>query len=378
MRRLFVFTHLFVLCPLFLFTFCFFAFCRIVYLGPEQAGTGRSMATHLIPTAAGAGLALRLLDCSACALMNSLSGWKVTLEGRRDIANFSLDIITGGMMIGGAAETLVPFRLLETLHQTFDAPYSGGTSHKAAWDAVPRYDQFVVLIAPCDVPQLIQKFPLYKKVCLCVPSGPLCSRMLFEKYLEEFYAEEFNPALSALADMGGYKCTAWLRSSLTCRYEGLYVPGVRVAEAAARLLSCDILGEGGSCSCERVVFEEGIFGLTPRWLETVMKTAASCGVPMRCVMLALCRGESGNVGENYVLSKAMEVGIDTIAVTAVPTPLFPGTEGFLGIDDVRTFVSGWNDAGNAAASLEEVELVDDCVEYCALVRKQWQSLMPTI
>ncbi|EAN91482.1 hypothetical protein C3747_43g243 [Trypanosoma cruzi] len=320
--------------------------------------TRGGMAVHLLPRVC-ATLPLRLLDCSSCALLQAL-GQKPTSVTFSAAARFAVDAITGAVFVGGATETLVPFTLLQTLHESVLAT-SSEAQRRAAWEAVSGGNQLVVLVEPCDVPRLIKQFPQYKKVCMCVPSGPLASRMLFgQKHLEEFYAEDLTPAMAALSSVEGYSWTAWLRSSLTCRFEGLYVPSIRVAESVAHLLSSD----GG---CERVVLEEGIRGLTPRWLETVMKTTSSCGVPLERVTLALCRNEK-NDGDLF--SRAMGMGIGSLAASTVPAPLFAHTEELVGIDDVVTFATGWNDVCGGI-SAEELASLDDCIEYCGAMREEW-------
>ncbi|KEG12495.1 hypothetical protein DQ04_01671120, partial [Trypanosoma grayi] len=209
------------------------------------------MTTRLLP-AVYTGLPLRLLDCSSCALYHALrqqqeeQGHQQAPVTSSGVMSFVLDAITGAVVVGGATENLVPFPLLRKLHESF-ASVSQETPRWAAWNTLVADDRLVVLALPCEVPQLMQEFPQYKRLCMCVPSGPLVSRMLFQhKHLEAFYAEDLGPAMTALASAGGYSWTAWLRSSLTCRFEGLYVPAIRVAESAAHLLSAD----GG---CERVV-----------------------------------------------------------------------------------------------------------------------------
>ncbi|CCD14110.1 unnamed protein product [Trypanosoma congolense IL3000] len=328
------------------------------------------MTTSVIP-AVGAGVPLRVLDCSLGAMAHALPRRWLTSDSCQSVARFALDIITGGIIMAGATETLVPLSLVDALHNTYDDNTPGEGPQNEMWGSMEKYRQFIIFAAPRDVPKLIRRFPQYKKVCLCAPSGPLASRMLFGKYFEEFYAEELNPALYTLADAGDYKCTVWLRSSLTCRYEGLYVPPIRVAETAARLLSCEVPGASGSCSCERVVLEEGVCGLTPRWLETAIKTASSCGIPINSIMLALCRGSVGSQSENYLLSKVIRMGMVSVAASSVPAPVFPETDELLGIDDIHTFSLGWNDAYGGRVSAEELESTDDCVEYCAAVRERW-------
>lgn len=316
--------------------------------------------SRLLPPVCAA-LSLHLLDCSSCALFHALREKRLNVSSTA-VAKFASDLLTGAVVVGGAAEVLVPFSLLRTLH---DSP--GSASAKAPWraalDTLAKDDRVVVLAAPRDVPRLVERFSQYKKVCMCVPSGPLASRMLFEQsHLEAFYAEELNPAILALSMAEGYRWTSWLRSSLTCRFEGLYVPPIRVAESAARLLASDT-------GCERVVFEEGVAGLTLRWLETVMKTTSSCGVPLGRVTLALC----GNEGRDAdLLSRAVDMGIGGLAVSTVPAPLFPHAESLIGVDDVVTFASGWNDVSGQMGA-EELVSLEDCVDYCETVRAMWPS-----
>ncbi|RNE95916.1 uncharacterized protein Tco025E_09866 [Trypanosoma conorhini] len=316
------------------------------------------MTTHLLPPPYTA-LPLRLLDCSSCALLPALRRPRLGVTSGA-VARFAMDAITGAVVVGGATETLVPFALLRRLHESLLSAATE-TQRSAAWNMLAEGNQLVVLVEPCEVPQLMKQFPQYKKVCMCVPSGPLASRMLFQqKHLEEFYAEALTPAMVALSSTAGYSWTAWMRSSLTCRFEGLYVPSIRVAEGVAHLL-----GAGGGCA--RVVLEEGVRGLTPRWLEIVMKTTSSCGVPPGRVVLALCRNE-GSDGD--LIARAIGMGVGGLAVSTVPAPLFPHAEELVGIDDVVAVAAGWNDVCGRLTA-EELATLDDCVEYCGAMRAAW-------
>ncbi|KAG8339984.1 hypothetical protein TRVL_09188 [Trypanosoma vivax] len=331
-----------------------------------------NLLTHNAPSCS-----MRLLECSSSALMSVLSPSfeHSSSAACGDVLKFFADLIFGALVFCKAEQLLVPFSALHSLAHLVDERFLCCGQPQRTFSDLLKSDRLVVLTKPRDVPQLIKLFPDFKNVCICVPSGPLSSRMLFDgKYLEEFYAEEFNPALSALADAGPYSVTAWMRSALTCRYEGLYVPSVRVAETAAKLLSIDIGGERGSCRCNRVVLEEGVCGLTPRWLETVVKTVASCGVSISSsIGLALCDRNCQEVDENYLLSKATGMGISCIAATAVPAPLFPRAERLISTDSVASFVSGWNDAAGAGvAAGDDLDWSEDCVEYCTAIRDRWK------
>ncbi|RNF01172.1 hypothetical protein TraAM80_07171 [Trypanosoma rangeli] len=319
------------------------------------------MTSHLLPPAY-ATLRLRLLDCSSCALLHALQPPRTGVLSSA-VARFAMDVITGAVVVGGATEALVPFALLQSLHENL-LSMTSETQRGAAWNTLVEGNQLVVLVEPCEVPLLIKQFPKYKKVCICVPSGPLASRMLFQKkHLDEFYVEELTPAMAALSSAEDYSWTAWMRSSLTCRFEGLYVPSIRVAESVAHLLATD----GG---CARVVLEESIRGLTPRWLETVMKTISSCGVPLGRVALALCHNEK-NDGD--LISRAMGMGIGGLAVSTVPAPLFLHAEELVGIDDVVALATGWNDVCGSVCA-EELASLDDCIEYSGAVREEWDRL----
>ncbi|KAH9599867.1 hypothetical protein LSM04_009664 [Trypanosoma melophagium] len=321
------------------------------------------MAVHLLPPVH-ASLSLRLLDCSSCALMHTLQQKQITVPSH-SLAKFALDIATGSVVVGGATEVLVPFSLLKCVHDFFESTSADG-KRRAAWDTLVIDDRLVILTSPRDVPHLIAEFPRYTNVCMCVPSGPLCSRMLFDQTpLEAFFSEHLTPAMTALSEVSPreYRCTAWLRSSLSCRFEGPYVPAGRVAETAARLL-----GGAHGGGCERVVYEEGVAGVTPRWVETAVAAAAACGVGAGRMFLAACRG--GSAGD--LVARAAAVGVGGAAVCAAPGPLFPHAGELLGPSDVLQLACGWNDV-SGQLSAEELVSLEDSIEFSKTLATEWEA-----
>ncbi|ORC88663.1 uncharacterized protein TM35_000163010 [Trypanosoma theileri] len=321
------------------------------------------MVAHLLPPVH-ASLSLRLLDCSSCALIHTLQQKRITVPSQ-SLAQFALDILTGAVVVGGATEVLVPFSLLKYVHDFFKST-SADRQRREAWDTLAMDDRLVILTAPRDVPRLIAEFPRYTQVCMCVPTGPLCSRMLFDHTpLETFFSEHLTPAMTALSEASPreYRCTAWLRSSLSCRFEGPHVPAVRVAETAARLL-----GGAHGCCCERVVYEEGVAGVTPRAVETAVAAAAACGVGAGRMVLAVCRG--GAAGD--LVARAVGVGSGGAAVCAAPAPLFPHSEELMGPSDVLKLACGWNDVSGQLSD-EELASLEDSIEYSTTLAMEWEA-----
>lgn len=93
--------------------------------------------------------------------------------------------------------------------------------------------------------------------------------------------------------------TAWLRSALGCRYEGPDVQAIRVADEVSRLLS---LG------CHRVILEEAMVGLTPRWLEITLKTIHAVGGSAEQVGLSIA--ENGSLS-SALIHCALAHGVST-------------------------------------------------------------------
>jgi hypothetical protein len=99
--------------------------------------------------------------------------------------------------------------------------------------------------------------------------------------------------------------SAWLRSSLGCRYEGAHIQSLKVAEEVCRLLS---LG------CHQVILEEGIAGATPRWLEVVLKTVFAIGGSAE--QLGLSVSNNGSLSQSLVHC-ALSHGITTLIGSSV-------------------------------------------------------------
>lgn len=294
-------------------------------------------------------------------------------------AELAVDAAAGSVLLGGAAEVLVPFSLVSFMESSTGQERCRAMAEQ--WRALVQDELLVVLVDSDEVDGLLSTHPAYTKLCVPVPGGPLVAKKLFCRSEDSFY-DEVIPRLTRSVEAarnggrGKTEWRAWMRSALTCMYEGVHVAPIRVSERVASLLS----GEGG---CSRVVLEAGVSGLRPRWLETVAKTALSCGVPMASLSLALC--DSPNVAG--LLAKAVEAGITRFATTTLRSPclaeeptgggLFTGTAPLMCIDTAVAFAVGWNECGDRGGQLTKVEeaLLKTSGEYKAALADEWASLL---
>ncbi|CUG85920.1 Hypothetical protein, putative [Bodo saltans] len=151
--------------------------------------------------------------------------------------------------------------------------------------------------------------------------------------------------------------TAWLRSSLGCRYEGPHIQSLKVAEEVCRLLS---LG------CHQVILEEGIAGSTPRWLEVVLKTIFAVGGSAS--QLGLSMSNSSSLSQS-VVHCALAHGLTTfVGSSVIPTAGnidFPNTIPVLSpiLDEHSTHVPKVSGASMAEPRIGMAALLEAALGY---------------
>lgn len=335
-----------------------------------------------------------VLECTPCAVMRAMPGRRRaplgagTMTAERilwspELATFAVEAAAGAVLLAGANEVLVPSSLVEFV-EAWGPPGNGhGSSHAAplpldacvtTWKELAKDHRLVVLVGHRDVPAMLQRYPAYHNLCVPVPSGPLSAKMFFNQSGAGFYQDDISVMLDAIADAAGsaggpstVQWRAWMRSGLTCRYEGAHVNAIRVSEHAAELL-----GHHGGC-CQQVILEQGTDGLTPRWLETVAKTALSCGVPTAALSLALCSSSNAT----RLMGKAVDVGITQFATSTLRdcgSP-FVGAEALVDTPTAAAFAIGWTETSAASqVTAAEEELLSSGAEFADSLAEEWAAL----
>ncbi|GET89949.1 hypothetical protein, conserved [Leishmania tarentolae] len=290
---------------------------------------------------------VKILECGPCALRSAMrranrEGWTPPL------ADVAVDIVAGALTLTCANEVLVPASLVhyvESYRAEAKRTSSGALTQWPwpAWDVALKEQRLVTLVTSRDVAHLANSDfygGAYRNLCIPVPAGPLVAQLDFGITVDTFYAAVLPRVLDAVGSNGNVRWRAWMRSALTCAYEGTHVPPIRVAEYTSQLLR----QTGG---CESVMWEAAITGLTPRWLETASKTALAVGVPAGLLALALPEESTCTA---RLLAKSVEVGVTSWATCAVAnSPLYPHTSAVSSPQTVQLFTTGWNDVSASAA-----------------------------
>ncbi|KAK7197430.1 hypothetical protein NESM_000691500 [Novymonas esmeraldas] len=332
----------------------------------------------------------QMLECGPCALLYAMRqrgspGWTLAL------ADFAVDMVAGALTLAGATEVLVPASLVHFIessrHQSEPWPWP-------AWDAALAAQRLVSLVSAQDVARFVRGSSsssssssgggygrAYNSLCIPVPAGPLVAQLDFGMPVEVFYGDRLPAVLDVVGGETRLRWRAWVRSALTCAYEGSHVPPIRVAEYTSQLLR----QSGG---CESVIWEAAVAGLTPRWLETAAKTALAVGVPPASVTLALPE-EPGRTP--HLLAKSVEVGIAAWASCAIADgAMYPHAAAAASPHSVQCFIVGWNevsatartstlaadvDGDEAAAAADSVAR---CEDYVVAVSERAAALLPLV
>ncbi|KAG5474594.1 hypothetical protein LSCM4_03767 [Leishmania orientalis] len=339
------------------------------------------MSSSLMPLCATA-QRVKMLECGPCAIGSAMR--KVSREGwTQPLADFAVDIVIGALALTSATEVLVPASLVHYVEscRVVAAQASGSAPTQwpwPAWDVALAEQRLVTLVAARDVARLVNGGcygGAYRALCVPVPSGPLVAQLDFGTPVDTFYAEVLPGVLDAVGASGHVRWRAWMRSALTCAYEGTHVPPIRVAEYTSQLLR----QTGG---CESVMWEAAVKGLTPRWLETACKTALAVGVPPGSLALALPEESSCTA---RLLAKSVEVGVTSWATCAVvDSPLYPHASPLTSPQSVQLFATGWNDASATASSSYAGDAVDtaeeslvQCLDFVDAVTERFTALLRT-
>lgn len=313
---------------------------------------------------------LHVLECAPCAIARWLRERQQPWS--RTSADLAVDAAVGAVVLAGAHEVLVPVDLATFIGSFTPVSFpplpstslDGPLLHQ--WNTLLEDERLVLLVRHTEVEAALTRLPQYRKLCVPVPAGPLIARLGFDTYADTFYSEALPHLTSVMASAGaGVEWRAWVRSALTCRYEGTYVPPIRVSENTARLLR----DEEGACTS--VLWEEAVQGLTSRWLETATKTALSCGVPTSALGFAFASGAGGT----RLLSKAIDMGVGQFATCSLPNEaVFDTAEGLVTAAQVAVLTAGWNDAHSAMTANDE-DLLEDASSYVDALCARWSSFV---
>ncbi|CCW68769.1 unnamed protein product [Phytomonas sp. Hart1] len=300
-----------------------------------------------------------LLECGPVALWRWCSPRSISPTPR--FIRFLLDYIMGSFLVAGAAEVLVPAGMVHWMER------NTATESQNEWKVLTQDHRLVVLASCSEIGDILSRYPSYRAFCIPVPSGPLCSRLLFRCPIEVYYGDSIKKVMDMFKSMDAssdVSWRAWMRSGLTCQFEGHYVPPIRVSEHAASLLSAD----GG---CTQIILEEGTAGLTPRWLETSLKTALSCGIPTSCLSLALCDA----VHSPKLMGKTLEVGVHHLCTSSLGQEfaLFDKSDALVSIDTASLLVSHLSEHNQVNLSTAELDQLRDSAAFVKSARKQWHK-----
>lgn len=321
------------------------------------------------------------MECAPCAV----AAWrqrngpisKGDVFWSSSIVDAVLDIAISSLLVSGAHEVLIPYSLMRYLdHQDgysswlkhcrsicFDTgSKSTPNSILERWEALKSCSSNVVVLLNShrELEEFLcmnHKGPsqgiTFQNVAIPVPSGPIACKVLFPgvSSINAFYATILPDICRMMRQHGmGVRWIAWMRASLSCRFEGDFISPIRLGDYTASLLR-----ESSSASVEntvtydtenhsaasRVVWEESIANaLTSRWLETIMKTSVACGVPLSKVSLSLC---NNSVAGSSFLAKAVEGSISNFTSCSIPHPLFEYADVRLTLPALQERIIGINE-----------------------------------
>lgn len=284
---------------------------------------------------------------------------------------------------------------------------------------------------------------LFQQVVIPVPSSPLSSKMLFPEIpSQEFFYQSVLPEIcqkigasqttallhstkrkkhlqasslpscpsshafswecggvdggerSENEKTGEVSWIAWMRSAISCRFEGAFLPPIRLADNTASILFHDQTHLSTSSSsfvsntkaehentvrsrsdeisnfcpaettrkmegngkCAGVIWEEGVANaLTPRWMETILKSAVACGVPLSRVTISLCE-KSATTPLTWI--KAVEGSVTQFASSSLSSvPLFQHTDSRITLPEIQNIIVGFNESNAIQKEIDEGEAI---------------------
>lgn len=208
----------------------------------------------------------------------------------------------------------------------------------------------------------------------------------------------------------GVSWIAWMRSALSCRFEGAFPSPIRLGDNTAAILTQDArmlssysdgsegrIGDDGKCA--GVIWEEGIGNsLSPRWMETILKSAVACGVPLSSVMLSFCRNSPTTP---LAWMKAVEGSVSQFACCSLSLPLFPHTDPRITLPSLQNLIAGFNESSGIQKEINDSEVMSSMNaeyargqfktswkvnaaqmertrEWCAALRETWSEFTRTV
>ncbi|KPA85539.1 hypothetical protein ABB37_01810 [Leptomonas pyrrhocoris] len=327
------------------------------------------------------------LECAPCALRHIMRRRGQT-DWTPPLADFAVDIVAGALTLADATEVLVPSSLVHYMENQ-RVQRRRGVGDDAwpwpQWDAALHEHKLVTWTTAQDATRLLCSSygARYTNLCVPVPAGPLVSRMDFSTPVDVFYSSTLPALLDAVSarQRGNgdvhrrVRWRAWMRSALTCAYEGTYVPPIRMSDYTSQLLRQD----GG---CAGVIWEAAVKGLTPRWLETATKTALAVGVASSALSLSLPEESSCTA---RLLAKSVEVGITSWTTCVLSdTALYAHADPLCTPQSLHVFTTGWNAlsetafpvVGEPAAVTEAEASLARCTDFADAVQQRFHSLLP--
>lgn len=305
---------------------------------------------------------LRAVDCSPCAiewfLLSKLFRWNDKL------AEVTMDIAISSILVAGVTNVMLPYSLIEFLDEN-----SSRSPH--LWNMLNDHQKSITILLR-DYKRLEsffslnrRKSSLFDSVVIPVPSGPISTKLLFpnEKSLHYLYnvtIPRIRLAVNGYIRSSGktVELSAWMRSSLSCSFEGAFLPPIRISDCTRTVLTNRILNNGraddnslGNFSVnviDEVAFDGGAWAiweesvpnmLTPRWMETILKTSSACCVPFSNISLSLS-GESDDAYSFFC--KAVEAPVTSFVTSCIPYPIFPHMSARLSMVQLEEFIEKYN------------------------------------
>lgn len=369
------------------------------------------------------------MECTPCAV----EAWRRKWFSRRfkkeetsfwspSLIDAVLDIAISSLLVSGADEVMIPYSLVHYVENSigtgspFRRPFTStageGVSSQSIierWNVLKMCSEnvLVLLNSHRELPEFLSTnracsaaihspLPVFQNVVIPVPSGPISCKLLFPELpsVNAFYASVLPHICQTIRDHGkGVQWMAWMRSALSCRFEGEFLSPIRLGDYTASLLQESPIASVSNSTrdldvaagASRVVWEESIANaLTPRWMETIMKTSVACGVPLNRISLSLC-GESASC--STFLSKAIEGTISNFTTCSISYPLFTHADNRLALPTLQEHLLGINnfsacrELGLNGLSLhskhpqnDETTLLENSREWMLALNSKWASI----